>query len=877
MAGVPLATAFVRIRPELSGFARDADRGIAQANLGRLGTKHGRAFGASFSSAVSTGILKAAAVIGAVKIGADMFSALIADAREAQRVQRITAATIKATGGAANVTAKQVASLADSLMLVTGADDETIKAGMNMLLTFRNVRNEVGRGNDIFNRASRDLLDMSAALHGGDLSSESLRKTAIQLGKALNDPILGISALRRVGVTFTKTQADMIKGWVEHGQILRAQKYILREVEREFGGTAAAAADPVQRLKTMFRELGERIGTALLGPLNRFVGFISGTVLPAVSRLWNKFNVPGNISAAWNALTKGKLPTAGGTGGLGERAQGGPAPVSGLAERQQGGPLPPPPQVPAWQRALAVIHDGLVKIWQVIGPQLLPALRTLWDGVTRAWGVLVQVGKAMLPAWRDVWTFVKQLWNAVQSLWVAFAPIVGPLIRIGLALIIVAFRALAWLLAHVVGPAIMGLATALKNVMHWGDVAGNAIHRAWSVLINFLSSAWASAWQGIRNVLAAVVGRILGFFGNILHGAAVAFGWIPGIGGKLRAADRWFRTFRDNVNNSLAGINGRTVNVKVAMTSATNPYPGGISGRAASGLYISAGTGPTADDVLIRASRGELVVPANMVKSGAVDHLRGQIPGFATGGQVGSGLTVRPQVPPESQIRATVSSAVMTLATAFAKAIAAMGGGSGNAITAYARKFLGVPYVWGGTTPAGWDCSGFTSYVYKHFGYNIPRTSQQQQLWARASGNVPGALVFFYGTGGSATHVGLSLGGSKMINAYGTGYGTIISSLAGNSGFGIPPGGFRMAQGGYLTEPVLGVGRSGRAYSFGEQGPETVVPGRFSTAGIERRLDRVLAALERLPPRIAAGTGQALNSTAATARQRGAWSTRPVM
>lgn len=62
---------------------------------------------------------------------------------------------------------------------------------------------------------------------------------------------------------------------------------------------------------------------------------------------------------------------------------------------------------------------------------------------------------------------------------------------------------------------------------------------------------------------------------------------------------------------------------------------GGIRPHAAAGMYVAMGTGPTADDVLIRASKGELVVPANMVKAGAVDHLRGMIPGFASGGGIG--------------------------------------------------------------------------------------------------------------------------------------------------------------------------------------------------------------------------------------------------
>jgi hypothetical protein len=70
--------------------------------------------------------------------------------------------------------------------------------------------------------------------------------------------------------------------------------------------------------------------------------------------------------------------------------------------------------------------------------------------------------------------------------------------------------------------------------------------------------------------------------------------------------------------------------------AAHGPQNIGAAPGAATGLYINRGTGPTADDVMIRASRGELIVPANMVRAGAVDHLRGAIPGFATGGVAGS-------------------------------------------------------------------------------------------------------------------------------------------------------------------------------------------------------------------------------------------------
>jgi hypothetical protein len=91
----------------------------------------------------------------------------------------------------------------------SGIDDEVIASGANVLLTFTKVRNEAGKGNDIFNQGTTIALDMSRAL-GTDLQG-----SVIQVGKALNDPIKGISALQRVGVSFTEQQKDQIKTLVQ--------------------------------------------------------------------------------------------------------------------------------------------------------------------------------------------------------------------------------------------------------------------------------------------------------------------------------------------------------------------------------------------------------------------------------------------------------------------------------------------------------------------------------------------------------------------------------------------------------------------------------------------------------------------------------------
>ena len=123
---------------------------------------------------------------------------------------------------------------------------------------------------------------------------------------------------------------------------------------------------------------------------------------------------------------------------------------------------------------------------------------------------------------------------------------------------------------------------------------------------------------------------------------------------------------------------------------------------------------------------------------------------------------------------------------------------AGSAISAFAQTFNGAKYVYGGTSPTtGWDCSGFTQYVYKHFGISIPRTSEAQYAAAQhvsQSNLAPGDLVFaqFPGDNASPGHVGIYIGSGKVISAQDPAAGTGISTLAswGSAvvGYGRPSG-----------------------------------------------------------------------------------------
>lgn len=197
----------------------------------------------------------AAGTVAVVALGNELYKSVQA-AAEAEAVQAQLNAVLESTGGIAGVTAEQVNSLADSLSKVTPFEDEAIIAGENMLLTFTNI------GKDVFPLATETILDMSTAL-GTDLQN-----SAIMLGKALNDPVQGVSALRRVGVQLSDEQENMVKQFMAMGDVASAQAVILEELQKEFGGSAEAAgktfAGQLTILQTKLGNIRESIGAKLM-------------------------------------------------------------------------------------------------------------------------------------------------------------------------------------------------------------------------------------------------------------------------------------------------------------------------------------------------------------------------------------------------------------------------------------------------------------------------------------------------------------------------------------------------------------------------------------------------------------------------------------
>ena len=257
-------TTLNKVSRETTGLAKQTNTATTGINKSYEGTaksmsKVEKAHAGLRKAARATGIGVGVAAVAAVAAARSFVDAAL----DQQKANAQTAAVIKSTGGAAHVTAKQVGDLSGAISQQTGIMDDTIQASANMLLTFKNIRNEAGKDNDIFNQATRTVTDMSVAL------GQDGTKSAIQLGKALNDPIHGITALQRVGVTFTDAQKKQIKTLVEHGKTLEAQKIILKELNSEFGGSAAAQATAGGKMAAAWDNVKESVGNVLLPVLNQ--------------------------------------------------------------------------------------------------------------------------------------------------------------------------------------------------------------------------------------------------------------------------------------------------------------------------------------------------------------------------------------------------------------------------------------------------------------------------------------------------------------------------------------------------------------------------------------------------------------------------------
>ena len=245
----------------MRGFATGINRASAAAKRARS------AFGGLRGALVGLGVAQALRLI------------VTNTARQEKAIAQVEQ-RIRSTGGAAGLTSRQLQDMATSLQDVTTFGDEAVLEMQALLLSFTNIA-----GEDVFARATESVLDLAIGV-GTDL-----RSAAIQLGKALNDPIAGLNGLSRAGTTFTQTQKDLIKELVESGRVMDAQIIILDEIQKQYGGAARAARNTLggalESLKNAFGDLleaGEGSSDQLRQSIETFTEMLKDPQVVAAAR-----------------------------------------------------------------------------------------------------------------------------------------------------------------------------------------------------------------------------------------------------------------------------------------------------------------------------------------------------------------------------------------------------------------------------------------------------------------------------------------------------------------------------------------------------------------------------------------------------------------
>ena len=275
--GMSAGDLYVQIKGEINQLRKDLEKSKDVSK--EEGKKAGEGFGKTFKNALAaTGILVAITkVVSAVKTWtAAALKQRVAEAKVTQAVRQ--------TGHAAGYTATQIKQMAMELQKATAIADEEILTNVSgQLLTFTNITGKA------FERAQRAVLDLNAVINTGNYSS--LSSQSIQLGKALEDPIRGMSALARSGITFTQVQKEQVKQFVAVNDLASAQALILDEIEAKYGGQAAALSQAQGNIDDFTEAMGD------------FREVLGEGVLPLVDELagWGR-NLLNALTPANNAL-----------------------------------------------------------------------------------------------------------------------------------------------------------------------------------------------------------------------------------------------------------------------------------------------------------------------------------------------------------------------------------------------------------------------------------------------------------------------------------------------------------------------------------------------------------------------------------------------
>jgi hypothetical protein len=452
----------------------------------------------------SFAIKKAAVPAGLALAAMGGFLVNAAKGAEEARIADQKLASVLDTMGFEDAT-KRVSAYAESLEKTVAVDADVIKATQTKLATFSNLAGTVDEAGGAFDRATLAALDMAAAGFG------SAEGNAVQLGKALQDPIKGIAALAKSGVTFTEQEKKKIEALVESGNLLEAQNIILKAVEGQVGGTAAASASSFDKMKFALAGVSDTFGEMLLPVIDELA--------PKLAKF-----------SAWAQKNKTLLAAVAGV-------------IAGLATAIVGVNV----AMKVWTattKAFTAVQKvfnlimGMNPIFLIaIAIAAIVAILIVLQQKFDIFGIAVEaIGKAF----EAVWDAIKFVFDwAVENWPLLLAIITGPF---GLAVLaVVTFKdSIIGFLGNLIG----WIGTAFKTVL---DLILWPFKKAWEGIVFFkdkVMEAFSLIYKGIKGTMGFIADLISAPFKAAFKAVAWLWNntvgklsftvpsWVPGLGGK---------------------------------------------------------------------------------------------------------------------------------------------------------------------------------------------------------------------------------------------------------------------------------------------------------------------------------------------------------
>src|SRR5579859_3359791 len=549
-----IAQLVVRISGDDKGAQESLDRTSSKVEKAKGGFKSALDNALAFvgADAVFQGTSKAVGwVVSAV---GDLVSA----GMEANQVQAQTIAGLKSTGDASGMTAQSVSDLADHLSNMTGISADTIQTSENMLLTFTNI------GKNVFPQATQAVADLATKMaNGGIPNMAQMQAASIQLGKALGDPAKGYAQLQRVGVTFTKQQIEQIKTLEKSGNMAGAQAVILKEMNKEFGGSAAAAGQANGGISVFTAQLEnakEKIGQAIIPILSMLMQAVQplvsafGQALPgALSTVQGWFSqiqpvikaVGDGVQLLANVAKDAFAPAFKQIGDALSKVQGPGGGVKDIIGQintvvQQAVPFIQQAAKAFGQLGTWFVSTGLPALQQFgnfVKTQVLPPLAQLGQFITTT--VVPAIGQIaafvvtkLLPAWAQMQAVAMNIiLPALQQLAGFIITNVVPVIE---KLALWFETKVAPVLNQVAAIIVNSVVPAVEQI--WNSISANlipAIQNLWNKLSPVLIPAFGFLGGILKNVVAPAISLIIGVLGLFINIIATVIGKIGDVLGVL--------------------------------------------------------------------------------------------------------------------------------------------------------------------------------------------------------------------------------------------------------------------------------------------------------------------------------------------------------